>query len=602
MAGLLMQAEALAQRSKLDEAAIIYEELARQAPEDARPESGWAWVLILDDEADQALVHARRAVGLDPTSVEAATVLARAYLELGDWASARSWAEVATQLDAENSGALAVLAEAYMKQDRLEEAISAAELALVYDSQSADAHRIRGWLYQIADNDLGRAASELQKAAGLQPELWLRHQELGLLLSAAGDHGTALLSFRNALELRPEAATHTAMGKAYYQLGEYDEAESSVRKGLTAEAENAEGNSLMAAILAVQGQCEEAGAYIEQALELDAGASMALEAREICEGNQPPPTVVASSSTQVEATAETTPRATQPPAPRPSLSGRIAFPVWNRERGKYDTFVSNADGSDRRLVVEEMHQPSFNADGQWLAVNGERHEQMNLFIVRPDGSGLKEISKHLEDNRPAWSPRDGGLAFSSTMHGDKQSRVYVVDRVPFEGRQQEGRPLNFGPDDVRGESPAWTPDDRIVYKGCDSTVEPARCGLFVIPSGKGAQPSTQLTEYQEDSAPAVSPVAADGRIAFMSSRDGNWEIYVMNADGSGVKRLTNDSAHDGLPVWSPDGKSLAFVSNKGGAWAVWVMGSDGSNRSKLFDIGGGGLAFEWQNEQIGWGP
>lgn len=76
----------------------------------------------------------------------------------------------------------------------------------------------------------------------------------------------------------------------------------------------------------------------------------------------------------------------------------------------------------------------------------------------------------------------------------------------------------------------------------------------------------------------------------------------MNADGSGLKRLTNDAAHDGLPTWSPDGKSLAFVSNSGGAWAVWVMSSDGTHRSKLFDIGGGGLAFEWQNEQIGWGP
>lgn len=88
----------------------------------------------------------------------------------------------------------------------------------------------------------------------------------------------------------------------------------------------------------------------------------------------------------------------------------------------------------------------------------------------------------------------------------------------------------------------------------------------------------------------------------MSSRDGNWEIYIMNADGSGMGRLTQDAAHDGLPVWSPDGKGLAFVSNSGGVWAVWAMGPDGSNRRKLFDMGGGGLAFEWQNEQISWAP
>jgi pSer/pThr/pTyr-binding forkhead associated (FHA) protein/tetratricopeptide (TPR) repeat protein len=602
VAGLLLQAEALSQRSKIDEATIIYEELARQAPDDAEPEVGWAWALILDDEADQALVHARRAVGLDPTSVDAATVLARAYLETGDATSGRSWAEVAAQLDTKSSEAHAVLAEAYMNQARLEEAITAAELALVYDSQSANAHRIRGWLYQVADNDLGRAASELQRAAGLQPELWLRHHELGLLLSDAGDYATALQAFRNALDMHPEAATYTAMAGAYHMLGQNEEAESSARQALSAGAEDEEIHAIMAVILATQGQCDEALDYAEQALELDAGASLALDAKLICEEEQPRPTGTTSSSVRPGATPESTPGAPKPPAPPPAVSGRIVFPVWNRERGKYDTYVSNADGSERRLVVEEMHQPSFSPDGQWLAVNGERHEQMNLFIVRPDGGSLKEISKHLEDNRPAWSPRDGTLAFSSTMHGDKQSRVYVMDQVPFEGRQQEGRPLNFGPDDVRGESPAWTPDDRIVYKGCDSTVEPARCGLFVIPSGKGAQPATQLTEHREDAAPAVSPRPGDARIAFMSSRDGNWEIYVMNADGSGLKRLTNDAAHDGLPVWSPDGKSLAFVSNSGGSWAVWVMNSDGTRRSKLFDVGGGGLAFEWQNEQIGWGP
>jgi tetratricopeptide (TPR) repeat protein len=600
--GLLMQAEALTRRSKLDEAAIIYEELARQSPDDAKPEIGWAWALILDDEADQALVHARRAVGLDPTSVDAAAVLARAYLETGDSTSGRSWAEVAAQLDSKSSEALAALAEAHMNEDRLDEAINAAELALVHDSQSANAHRIRGWLYQIADNDLGRAAGELQTAAGLQPELWLRHHELGLLLSEAGDYTTALQAFQNALDMRPEAATYTAMARANYLLGQYDEAESLARQALSAGAKDVDSYGLMAAILAAQGQCDAAIDYAEQALELDAGTSLALDAKQICDGSQPWPTEETPSSSTPGATPETTPGASKPAVSPPSLSGRIVFPVWNRERGKYDTYVANVDGTERRLVVEEMHQPSFSPDGNWLAVNGERHEQMNLFIVRPDGSGLKEISKHLEDSLPTWSARDGRLAFSSTMHGDKQSRVYVMDQVPFEGRQQEGRPLNFGPDDVRGENPTWTPDDRIVYKGCDSTVEPARCGLFVIPSGKGAQPATQLTESQEDAAPAVSPRPADARVAFMSSRDGNWEIYIMNADGSGLKRLTNDAAHDGLPTWSPDGKSLAFVSNSGGVWAVWVMSSDGTRRSKLFDIGGGGLAFEWQNEQIDWGP
>ena len=88
----------------------------------------------------------------------------------------------------------------------------------------------------------------------------------------------------------------------------------------------------------------------------------------------------------------------------------------------------------------------------------------------------------------------------------------------------------------------------------------------------------------------------------MSNREGNWEIYVMNVDGSSLKRLTSNSSIDGLPTWSPNGRSIAFVSNQGGAWGVWVMNADGSGRRRLFAIGGGGLAVDWQHEQISWGP
>ncbi|NIV31251.1 MAG: hypothetical protein GWN58_17675, partial [Anaerolineae bacterium] len=67
----------------------------------------------------------------------------------------------------------------------------------------------------------------------------------------------------------------------------------------------------------------------------------------------------------------------------------------------------------------------------------------------------------------------------------------------------------------------------------------------------------------------------------MSARDGNWEVYAVNLDGSGLKRLTNNSANDGLPTWSPDGQSIAFVSNRSGAWAIWVMDRSGDNARKL---------------------
>ena len=73
-----------------------------------------------------------------------------------------------------------------------------------------------------------------------------------------------------------------------------------------------------------------------------------------------------------------------------------------------------------------------------------------------------------------------------------------------------------------------------------------------------------------------------GRIVFTSTRDGNSEIYVMDADGGKQERLTDNPTDDGDPAWSPDGHRIAFVSNRGdGRYQIYVMHTDGSNPKKL---------------------
>ena len=85
-----------------------------------------------------------------------------------------------------------------------------------------------------------------------------------------------------------------------------------------------------------------------------------------------------------------------------------------------------------------------------------------------------------------------------------------------------------------------------------------------------------------------------GRIVFTSLRDGNAEIYVMDADGGNQENLTNHPADDRQPDWSPDGTKIAFVSSRDGAGSqIYVMDADGKNVIKLTDVPGGKRDPDW---------
>ena len=95
--------------------------------------------------------------------------------------------------------------------------------------------------------------------------------------------------------------------------------------------------------------------------------------------------------------------------------------------------------------------------------------------------------------------------------------------------------------------------------------------------------------------PAAPMLAANGKIAFTSDRDGNSEIYVMNADGSGQTRLTNNSVRDDVPTWSPDGRTIAFVRRNGGTSSINLMNADGTNVRQI-------TTFNSSNSSITWSP
>jgi Tol biopolymer transport system component len=88
-----------------------------------------------------------------------------------------------------------------------------------------------------------------------------------------------------------------------------------------------------------------------------------------------------------------------------------------------------------------------------------------------------------------------------------------------------------------------------------------------------------LVPYGGDISGTYSP---DGtKVAFMTNYDGDLDICVINADGTGLRALTKNSSADSYPSWSPDGKRIAFTSNRDGDFDIYVMNADGSNQVNL---------------------
>jgi Tol biopolymer transport system component len=104
--------------------------------------------------------------------------------------------------------------------------------------------------------------------------------------------------------------------------------------------------------------------------------------------------------------------------------------------------------------------------------------------------------------------------------------------------------------------------------------------IYVMNADGSGEPTRLTQNGSADDAPVWSP---DGtKIAFSTSRDGNYEIYVMNANGTSPQRLTtNRSADDAYPDWSPDGTKIAFNSDRDGNYEIYVMNANGTGQTNL---------------------
>src|SRR4051812_33583746 len=158
----------------------------------------------------------------------------------------------------------------------------------------------------------------------------------------------------------------------------------------------------------------------------------------------------------------------------------------------------------------------------------------------------------------------------------ESKEVWISD---YDGANQRrvtlGNELNAGP-------PSWSPDARAVaYSSWRKVATGGAIDIYISRIFQGILENPTKGRSETNMQPVFSP---DGtRIAFTSNRyDNNLEIYVMNVDGSGLRRLTNHPAADAVPTWSPNGAQIAFTSDRSGTPQIYIISStDGSGLRKI---------------------
>lgn len=471
---------------------------------------------------------------------------------------------------------------------------------------------------QLEQENWAQAAESLAQVRGLDPDyrpghvsemVYLANYRLGLQLTSPDQIEQAIAAFEAALAEQPDNPEATlqlnkalayvegrqaeetdkeAAIRAYSRLYREDSDYLDVAQRL-AQTYQAWGDELLARQEWCQAKAQfteaarlDSGSGLEAKIELSSARCSKEPAAAQATRTPPPPAgtdVPAAAASNAAATAVLT------STTAPAGSGTIYFSAYNFNQTSWEILAVPAAGGTPQVVVANATMPALSPNGRWLVYHSELLEAEGFHIFDMTSGEDRRITIFKQHVLPRW--------------GGDSDRFLFVAQEPATGLWKIQLGFADGKSDPiilrDGRTPDWSPDNRLIaYQGADP--QGNNPGIYLAPFDGGE--ATRLTNHESDRSPDFSP---DGtQLAYMSTRGGNWDIYLVNTAGSMPRQLTTGPGNDGLPVWSPDGTRIAYVSDAGGSWAIYTINAEGNGPPTRLTDWDGANRPDWLLAQIWW--
>jgi len=245
--------------------------------------------------------------------------------------------------------------------------------------------------------------------------------------------------------------------------------------------------------------------------------------------------------------------------------------------------------------------PALSPDGTRIVFDSTRRraadEPFNtsdLYMMKSDGTDQRFL---VRGSSATWSPDGRRIAFHASASGagrpiKSDPGAATTDSDIFVLEVGEGLPTPSTPRNLTSnpaavdDDPSWSPDGRTIlftsHAVTDDPINSATAEIYRANADGTGKPVRLTNNSEEERAPSWSP---DGtRIVFACRSGGpDFEICVLNADGTGQRALTANSVADLTPTWSPDGQHIVFHRPVGGAarFQLFMIKADGTGEKQL---------------------